>query len=82
VAVLDAYVTGWRSARTVPLDRTGVAAHTSARSVVAVKEAEAANPDQPDENLVWTTALADVVMDDHAERVGGKLHARPSIPGH
>jgi hypothetical protein len=77
---LDAYVTGWRSAGTVALGRTGVAAYMSARRVVAAKEADAANPDQPNENLVWTTALAEVVMDDRAERVGGKLHARPSIP--
>jgi hypothetical protein len=77
---LDAYVTGWRSARTVPFGRTGVAAHMSARRVVAAKEADAAGADQPNQNLVWTTALADVVTDDRAERVGGKLHARPSIP--
>jgi hypothetical protein len=47
---------------------------------LAAKEADAADPDQPNENLVWTTAWAEVVMDDRAERVGGKLHARPSIP--
>jgi hypothetical protein len=57
------------------------AAHMSARRVVAAKEAEAANPDQPDENLVWTTALADVVMDDRAERVGASSTlARRSRP--
>jgi hypothetical protein len=79
---LDAYLTGWRPARSESLGRTAVAAYISSRRVLAAKEAEAADPDQPDENLVWTTALADVVMDDRAERVGGKLHARPSIPAH
>jgi hypothetical protein len=77
---LDAYVTGWRSARITSLGRTGVAAYISARRVIEAKEADAANPDQPNENLVWTTALADVVTEDRAERVGGKLQARPSIP--
>lgn len=77
---LDAYVTGWRAGRTASLGRTGVAAYISARRVIEAKEADAASPDQPNENLVWTTALADVVMEDRAERVGGKLEARPSIP--
>jgi hypothetical protein len=77
---LDAYVTGWRPARIASLGRTGIAAYISARRVIEAKEADAANPDQPNENLVWTTALADVVTEDRAERVGGKLHARPSIP--
>jgi hypothetical protein len=79
---MDAYVTGWRSARVASLGRTGVAAYISARRVIEAKQADSANPDQPNENLVWTTALADVVMEDRAERVGGKLHARPSIPAH
>jgi hypothetical protein len=46
---------------------------------VEQKEPDAANPDQPNETLAWTTALADVVLQDRAERVGGKLHALPSI---
>jgi hypothetical protein len=69
-----------RSSRIASLGRTGVAEYISARRVIEAKEADSANPDQPNENLVWTTALADVVMEDRAERVVGKLHARPSIP--
>jgi trehalose synthase len=80
--VLDAYVTGWRSARPLSHGRTAVAAYISSRRVLAAKEAQVATPNHPGESLVWTTALGDVVMDDRIERVGGKLHARPSIPAH
>lgn len=60
--------------------RAGGAAYISARRGIEAKEADVGSADQPSENLVWTTALADVVTEDRAERVGGKLHARPSIP--
>jgi hypothetical protein len=78
---LDAYVTGWRSAGVPSPGRTGIAAYISARRVIEAKDADAGNSDQPNENLVWTTALADVVTEDRAERVGGQAPRPPVDPG-
>jgi hypothetical protein len=54
--------------------------YISATRAVEAMEADTATRDGSYEDLVWTTILADVVRDDRAERVGGTLHARPSVP--
>jgi trehalose synthase len=76
---LDAYVAGWRPDRTGWLGGPALAAYISAPGVVSAKAVDVARPDQRAEEICWTTLLADVVRDDRAERVGGTVHARPSV---
>jgi hypothetical protein len=59
----DAYVVAWQSA--------GLAAFMPAPDLVSAKS-------DPQE-LGWISLLADVVREDHGERVGGTLHPRPSV---
>lgn len=76
---LDAYIIAWRGDRTGRLGGTGIAAYISAPEMVSAKKADASRPGQSYEEICWTTLLADVVCDDRAERVGGTVHARPSV---
>lgn len=76
---LDAYVIAWRSGPTAPRAHAGVAAYIAAAGVVSAKEVDADRPGSDYEEIGWTTLLADVVRDDRAERVGGTVHARPSV---
>ena len=62
-----------------PRARAGVAAYIAAAGVVSAKEVDATGPGSDYEEIGWTTLLADVVRDDRAERVGGTVHARPSV---
>lgn len=78
---LDAYVTPWRPRKAgSPPGRAGIAAYICATRAVAAKEADVVIGEQRYGELVWPAVLADVVRDDRAERVGGALHARPSVP--
>ena len=77
--VLDAYVTAWRSGPTGAVGRAGIAAYIAAAGVVSAKEVDTDRPGSDYEEIGWTTLLADVVRDDRAERVGGTVHARPSV---
>ena len=77
--VLDAYVTAWRSGPTGAVGRAGIAAYIAAAGVVSAKEVDADRPGSDYEEIGWTTLLADVVRGDRAERVGGTVHARPSV---
>jgi hypothetical protein len=76
---LDAYVTAWRSGATAPRAHAGVAAYIAAAGVVSAKEVDADGPGPDYEEIGWATLLADVVREDRAERVGGTVHARPSV---
>ena len=76
---LDAYVTAWRSGPTGAAGCAGIAAYIAAAGVVSAKEVDADRPGSDYEEIGWTTLLADVVRDDRAERVGGTVHARPSV---
>ena len=69
----------WRSGLTAPRAHAGVAAYITAAGVVSAKEVDANGPGSDYEEISWTTLLADVVRDDRAERVGGTVHARPSV---
>jgi hypothetical protein len=81
---LDAYVTAWRSrsgGSTASAGRAGIAAYIAASAGVSAK-VDAGGPGGPGsgyEEISWTTLLADVVREDRAERVGGTVHARPSV---
>jgi hypothetical protein len=82
---LDAYVTAWRSGSTASAERAGIAAYIAASAVVSAKEVDAGGAGGAEsgyEEIGWTTLLADVVRDDRAERVGGTVHARPSVAAH
>lgn len=74
---LDAYVTAWRSGPTAPRAHAGVAAYIAAAGVVSAKQVDGPGSDY--EEIGWATLLADVVRDDRTERVGGTVHARPSV---
>jgi hypothetical protein len=85
---LDAYVTAWRSGSTPgpgragAQRRSGIAAYIGASAVVSAKEVDtsgAGGSGSGYEEIGWTTLLADVVRGDRAERVGGTVHARPSV---
>lgn len=45
---------------------------------VELKEVVAAAPRRP-ASLPWSSALADVVLEDRDEHVGGRLHPRPAV---
>jgi hypothetical protein len=53
-----------------------VAAVLPARGLV---HAKLAGSDRESGDLAWASALADVVVGDRDERVGGTRHARPAI---
>jgi hypothetical protein len=76
---LDAYVIAWRSGPAASRAHAGVAAYIAAAGVVSAKEVDASRSGQGYEEIGWATLLADVVREDRAERVGGTVHARPSI---
>jgi hypothetical protein len=76
---LDAYVTAWRSGPAAPRARAGIAAYIAAAGVVSAKQVDADRAGSDYEDIGWTTLLADVVREDRAERVGGTVHARPSV---
>jgi hypothetical protein len=79
---LNAYVTTWRPGSTASVGRAGIAAYIAASEVVSAKEVdmgEAGGTLSGYEEIGWTTLLADVVRGDRAERVGGTVHARPSV---
>jgi hypothetical protein len=54
-----------------------IAALLPARGLVRAK---LAGSDRDSGDLAWASALADVVVGDRDERVGGTRHARPAIP--
>lgn len=82
---LDAYVMTWRSARGGIAG--SISGFISASGVVAAKELARASelahsesePGADYTELGWTTLLADIVRADRADRVGGRLSARPSV---
>jgi hypothetical protein len=76
---LDAYVMAWRSGSSAPVGRARIAAYISAPGLVSAKEVDASESGRGYDEIGWTTLLADVVRDDRAERVGGTVHARPSV---
>jgi hypothetical protein len=76
---LDAYVIAWRSGPTARRAHAGVAAYIAAAGVLSAKEVDANGPGSDYEEIGWATLLADVVREDRAERVGGTVHARPSV---
>lgn len=76
---LDAYVTAWRSGNTASAGRAGIAAYIAASAVVSAKEVDTHGPGMDRDEIGWATLLADVVRGDRAERVGGTVHARPSV---
>jgi hypothetical protein len=76
---LDAYVIAWRSGPTGAVGRAGIAAYIAAAGVVSAKELDADRSGSDYDETGWTSLLADVVRDDRAERVGGTVHARPSV---
>jgi hypothetical protein len=76
---LDAYVIAWRSGPTAPQSHAGVAAYIAAAGVVSAKEVDVKGPGSDYKEIGWATLLADVVREDRAERVGGTVHARPSV---
>jgi len=69
----------WGSDRAGWLGPAGIAAYISAPGVMSAKQVDASEPDQSYEEICWTAVLADVVRDDRADRVGGTVHARPSV---
>jgi hypothetical protein len=73
-AAVDAYVIARRGRDHV--DR--VAALIPCADVVSATETPAALAGNDD--LGWSTVLADVVHGDRDETVGGTLHARPAVP--
>jgi hypothetical protein len=70
---LHAYLVMWP--RGVSVDRRIAALIPAADAVAAMDVDEA--PASSD--VAWSMALADVVCADRAERVGGTLHARPTV---
>jgi hypothetical protein len=76
---LDAYVFAWRSGPTAPRAHAGIAAYIAASGVLSAKEVDANGPGSDYKDIGWATLLADVVREDGAERVGGIVHARPSV---
>jgi hypothetical protein len=76
---LDANVMAWRSGSSAPVGRARIAAYISAPGLVSAKEVDASESRRGYDEIGWTTLLADVVRDDRAERVGGTVHARPSV---
>jgi hypothetical protein len=76
---IDAYILTWveRGPRDAVVERVA-AAMPSAGVVVAKEFPLGAASDEP-ERLAWRTTLAEVVRGDRGERVGGTLHARPSV---
>jgi hypothetical protein len=75
-SAVDAYV--WTSSQRT---RTGevvhrVAAFMPGADVVTAKEIHGSDPHG---ELAWRTALADVVTDDRADHVGGRIHVRPTV---
>jgi hypothetical protein len=74
---VDAYISS--AVRRLPNGRLvrHVAAFMPGADVLAAKEV-VDDPDQS-EVLGWRAALADVVTDDHADHVGGRLHVRPAV---
>jgi hypothetical protein len=79
-SALDAYLMSWRSGPGALVGRARIAAYISAPGVVSAKELDASRLGPSYEEIGWTVLLADVVRDDRAERVGGTVHARPSVP--
>jgi hypothetical protein len=76
---VDAYVTAWQPRGPVGADRASVAAFMSGPDVVYAKELALEGAQRDYSQLGWTSLLAEVVCEDHDERVGGRLHPRPVV---
>jgi hypothetical protein len=77
---VDAYMTAWQRRSPRGVGRVGgVAAFMQSPDVVSAKEVSTGGPERRYGQLGWTSLLAEVVREDHDERVGGTLHARPAV---
>jgi hypothetical protein len=76
---VDAYVTAWQRRGPRGADRASVAAFMSGPDVVYAKELALEGAPRGYSQVGWTSLLAEVVCEDHDERVGGRLHPRPVV---
>jgi hypothetical protein len=76
---MDAYVSGWQRDGARGARRVGLAVFMQSPDVVSAKEVQTQASGHGYGPMGWTSLLADVVREDHDERVGGRLHPRPNV---